>query len=94
MLALFGSSVSVALTANHTNASPVNVIAIVGAVFFLVMCMVLFGTGVCRLRDRGKSGFWIILYYLTPFALALPAIDPDGQRGSPDWGRPWNAGSR
>src|SRR4030088_748022 len=61
MLALFGSSVSVALTANYTNATPVNVIAvvvaIVGAVFFLVMCIVLFGTVVCRLRDRGKSGF-------------------------------------
>jgi uncharacterized membrane protein YhaH (DUF805 family) len=89
MLALFGSSVSVALTANYTNATPVNVIAvvvaIVGAVFFLVMCIVLFGTGVCRLRDRGKSGFWIILYYLAPFALALLAIDPDGQRESLDW---------
>jgi uncharacterized membrane protein YhaH (DUF805 family) len=46
---------------------------------------VLFGTGVCRLRDRGKSGFWIILYYLAPFALALLAIDPDGQRESLDW---------
>lgn len=89
MLGLFGSAVSVALTANHTNASPVNVVAIafaiVGAIFFLVMCMVLFGTGVCRLRDRGKSGFWIMPYYLMPFALALLAMDPDGQRGYLDW---------
>jgi uncharacterized membrane protein YhaH (DUF805 family) len=89
MLALFGSSVSVALTANYTNATPVNVIAvavaIVGAVFFLVMCIVLFGIGLCRLRDRGKSGFWIIPYYLAPFVLALLAIDPDGQRESLDW---------
>lgn len=84
MLALFASSVSVALTANYTNAPPVNVIAvgvaIVGAVFFLVMSMVLFGTSVCRLRDRGKSGFWIILYYPVPLMMALIAIDPDGQR--------------
>jgi uncharacterized membrane protein YhaH (DUF805 family) len=89
VLALFGSSVSVALTANCTNAPPVNflavAVAIAGAVFFLVMCIVLFGTGVCRLRDRGKSGFWIIPYYLAPFVLALLAIDPDGQRESLDW---------
>src|ERR1700716_3981753 len=76
MLALFGSSVSVALTANYTNATPVNVIAVVVAIF---------GTVFCRLCDRGKAGFWIILYYLAPFALALLAIDPDGQRESLDW---------
>jgi uncharacterized membrane protein YhaH (DUF805 family) len=83
MLALFAGSLSVALTANYTSAAPVNVIAagvaIVGAVFFLVMCIALFGTGVCRLHDHGKSGFWIILYYLVPFILAVLAIDPEGQ---------------
>ena len=67
MLALVASSLSVALTANYTSAPPVNVIAvvvaIVGCVIFLVMSIALFGTGVCRLNDRGKSGFWIVLYY-------------------------------
>src|SRR3979490_11300 len=89
MLALFGSSVSVALTANYTNAPPVNVIAvavaIVGAVFFLVMCIVLFGTGVCRLRDRGKSGFWIILYYLPPSHWRCLPFHPSGHRKSWTW---------
>jgi uncharacterized membrane protein YhaH (DUF805 family) len=65
--ALFVSSVSVALTANYTNASPVNVfaaaVAIVGVFIFLASCVAFFGTGVRRLHDRGKSGLWIILYY-------------------------------
>jgi uncharacterized membrane protein YhaH (DUF805 family) len=83
LLALFASSVSVALTANATNASPVNVVAvavaIVGAAIFLVASMVLFGTGVCRLHDRGRSGFWIILYYAVPFILAVLAMEPEGR---------------
>jgi uncharacterized membrane protein YhaH (DUF805 family) len=83
MLALFASSLSVALTANYTSAPPVNVIAvvvaIVGVLIFFVMSMVLFGTGVCRLHDRGKSGFWIVLYYPVPFILAVLAIAPEAQ---------------
>src|SRR5260370_19198088 len=77
MLALFASSLSVALTANYTSAPPVNVIAVVvalvGVLIFFVMSMVLFGTGVCRLHDLGKSGFWIVLYYPVPFILAVLA---------------------
>ena len=83
MLALFASSVSVALTANYTSTPPVNVIAvvvaIVGALIFLVMSMVVFGAGVCRLRDRGKSAFWIVLYYVVPCILAVLANGPEGQ---------------
>jgi len=49
MLALFASSLSVALTANYTSAPPVNVVAvvvaIVGVVIFFAMCVALFGVG-------------------------------------------------
>ena len=82
MLALFASSLSVALTANYTSAPPVKVavvVAIVGVVIFFAMCVALLGIGVRRLHDRGKSCFWIILYYLVPFILAVLAIDPEGQ---------------
>jgi uncharacterized membrane protein YhaH (DUF805 family) len=64
---LYASSISVALTSNATNASPVNIlavgVAIVGVVVFFATCVALFEIGVRRLHDRGKSGFWIALYY-------------------------------
>jgi uncharacterized membrane protein YhaH (DUF805 family) len=82
-LALIVALYSVVVTANQTSASPVNVlatvVAIAGVLLFLATCVASLGIGVWRLHDRGKSGFWIILYYPVPFIMALLAIDPEGQ---------------
>jgi uncharacterized membrane protein YhaH (DUF805 family) len=73
----------VLITANQTSRPPVNilatVVAIAGVLLFFASCIAALGIGVWRLHDRGKSGFWIILYYPVPVILALLAIDPDGQ---------------
>jgi uncharacterized membrane protein YhaH (DUF805 family) len=83
MLAFTTAYFSVLLTVNYTTARPVNYVAagvaIVGVVLFLATCAALFGIGVWRLHDRGKSGFWIVFYYAVPFVMALLAIDPEGQ---------------
>jgi uncharacterized membrane protein YhaH (DUF805 family) len=54
-------------------------VAIAGVLLFFATWIAAFGIGVWRLHDRGKSGFWIILYYPAPVILALLAINPDGQ---------------
>jgi uncharacterized membrane protein YhaH (DUF805 family) len=85
-LALIVALYSVVITANQTSARPVNVlatvVAIAGAVLFFATCVASLGIGIWRLHDRGKSGFWIILYYPVPVILALLAIDPEGQRAA------------
>jgi uncharacterized membrane protein YhaH (DUF805 family) len=57
-------------------------VAIAGA--FVAAGVALFVVGIWRLHDRGKSGFWIILYYPVPIILALLAIHPDRQGTVPD----------
>ena len=78
-LALIVALYSVVITANQTSAPPANVlatvVAIAGVLLFLAACVASLGIGVWRLHDRGKSGFWIILYYPVPFIMALLAID-------------------
>jgi uncharacterized membrane protein YhaH (DUF805 family) len=78
----------VAITANQTSRSPVNVlaavVAIAGVFIFVAACVALFVVGIWRLHDRGKSGFWIILYYPVPLILALLAIHPDRQGTVPE----------
>jgi uncharacterized membrane protein YhaH (DUF805 family) len=82
-LALIVALYSVVITVNQTSAPPVNVlatvVAITGVFVFVATCIALLGVGVWRLHDRGKSGFWIILYYAVPFVMALLAIDPEGR---------------
>jgi uncharacterized membrane protein YhaH (DUF805 family) len=82
-LALIVALYSVVITANQTSAPPVNVlatvVAIAGVLLFFATCIASLGIGVWRLHDRGKSGFWIILYYPVPFIMAFLAIDPEGQ---------------
>lgn len=56
------------------------VTAIMSVVIFLATWGAVSGVGVRRLHDRGKSGYWIILYYFVPFILAIAAMDPNGQR--------------
>ncbi|UZE50904.1 DUF805 domain-containing protein [Rhodopseudomonas sp. P2A-2r] len=67
-------------TVNQTSQSPVNVpatiAAIAGAFMFVAACVALVVIGVWRLHDRGKSGFWIVLYYGAPSVLALMAVGP------------------
>ncbi len=62
-------------TVNQTSHSPVNVpatiVAIAGAFIFVAACVALVIVGIWRLNDRGKSGFWIILYYPVPLIMAL-----------------------
>jgi uncharacterized membrane protein YhaH (DUF805 family) len=82
ILAFITGLYAVVITANQTSSGPVNVpatiVAIAGVFIFVAACAALFVVGIWRLHDRGKSGFWIILYYLAPFILALLAIDPEG----------------
>jgi uncharacterized membrane protein YhaH (DUF805 family) len=86
LLAAIVALSAVVLTANQTSRAPVNVpatvAALAGAFVFVASCVALFVVGVWRLRDRGKSGFWIVLYYALPFVLAVASIDPHGQRGA------------
>jgi uncharacterized membrane protein YhaH (DUF805 family) len=85
LLILIGSSIAVALTANATNATPVNVfaagVAIAGFFIGWAMAMALVGLGVRRLHDRGRSGFWILLYY--PVIPPVVFILFDGERFGP-----------
>ncbi|CAN5505627.1 hypothetical protein BH11PSE4_BH11PSE4_06600 [soil metagenome] len=70
---------SIALTINHSNIAAL--VLVVFAVFlFFATCVALLGAGVRRLHDRGKSGFWIILYYVVPAVLVVASMDPNGQR--------------
>jgi uncharacterized membrane protein YhaH (DUF805 family) len=75
------SSIAVALTANATNAAPVNVIAVGVALAGLLICwamgMALAGIGVRRLHDRGRSGFWILLYYSVVPVVPLGLFGPE-----------------
>ena len=34
----------------------------------------LISTGIRRLHDRGKSGWWLLLYYFAPSQLLIPAL--------------------
>ena len=82
ILAFIAAFYAVVVTANQTSRAPVNVpatiLAIAGVFIFVAACVAFFVVGIWRLHDRGKSGFWIIPYYLAPIILALLAIDPEG----------------
>jgi uncharacterized membrane protein YhaH (DUF805 family) len=79
-LALIVALFLVVGTVSQTSQSPVNVAAtiaaIAGAFIFVAACVALFVIGVWRLHDRGKSGFWIVVYYAVPSVLAVMAIGP------------------
>ena len=78
-LAFCVSFFSIALTNNQSNIAAL--VLVVFAVFlFFAACAALLGAGVRRLHDRGRSGFWIILYYVVPAALAVASMDPYGRR--------------
>ena len=82
-LAIITGLFAVVATVNQTSSAPVNVlatiVAITGALIFVAACAALFVVGIWRLHDRGKSGFWIILYYPIPTVMALLADGPETQ---------------
>jgi uncharacterized membrane protein YhaH (DUF805 family) len=55
------------------NAGPGDVSTLVavpiGIIFMLALTIAIAGAGVRRLHDRGKTGFWLILYYGAPLWL-------------------------
>jgi uncharacterized membrane protein YhaH (DUF805 family) len=81
MLAIIAGLIGVVGTVNQTSGGPVNVpatiVAAVGALIFVAGCVALFIVGIWRLHNRGKSGFWIILYYPVPPIMALLADGPE-----------------
>jgi uncharacterized membrane protein YhaH (DUF805 family) len=87
MLAFIAAYFLMILAIKYTSEGPIvsAVAAILSLLIFLATCVAFLGIGVRRLHDRGKSGFWIILYYVVPFILAIAAMDPDGQRDALDW---------
>jgi uncharacterized membrane protein YhaH (DUF805 family) len=70
---------SIVFSINQSNVAGV-VLVILAVFLFFATCVALLGAGVRRLHDRGKSGFWIILYYVVPAILAVASMDPDGRR--------------
>lgn len=70
---------SIVLTINNSNVIAF-VLVVIGVFLFFATCVALLGAGVRRLHDRGKSGFWIISYYVVPAVLVVLSADPNGQR--------------
>jgi uncharacterized membrane protein YhaH (DUF805 family) len=89
ILAFIAGLYAVVVTANQTSSGPVNVpatiMAVAGVFILVTACVALFFVGIWRLHDRGKSGFWIILYYAVPAILAMLAIDSEGQGTLPEY---------
>lgn len=81
MVAVYAGIYAVVATVNETSRSPVNIpatILSIGGLFIAVAaCVTLFIIGVLRLHDRGRSGFWIIPYYLSPAVTGLLADGPE-----------------
>jgi uncharacterized membrane protein YhaH (DUF805 family) len=73
-LASIAGLVALAVTGAMVDAHPGDTITLVmvpiGIIFILAMTIAIAGAGVRRLHDRGKSGFWLILYYGAPLWLS------------------------
>ncbi|CAN5267275.1 hypothetical protein BH10PSE11_BH10PSE11_03110 [soil metagenome] len=82
VLAVFVALWLILINVNKTSSGPVDTLAaaetIAGILIFFFACVMLFVVGVRRLRDRGKSGFWIIPYYVAPAIFGFLSIDPEG----------------
>jgi uncharacterized membrane protein YhaH (DUF805 family) len=89
MLAFTTAFVLIVPTINSTGTRLADYLALVVvaiAVFlFLATCVALLGAGVRRLHDRGKSGFWIVLYYLVPLMTAVWSVEPEGRGEGLGW---------
>jgi uncharacterized membrane protein YhaH (DUF805 family) len=66
-----------AVTGAMLDAHPGDAITLVmvpiGIIFILAMFIAIAGAGVRRLHDRGKTGFWLCLYYGAPLWLSKGA---------------------
>ena len=49
-------------------------LGIATVVYVVTILTGLVSTGIRRLRDRGKSGWWLLLYYFAPSQLLIPAL--------------------
>lgn len=69
-LGLIVGLVAFAVTGAMVDAHPGDTITLVmvpiGIIFILGMTIAIAGAGVRRLHDRGKTGFWLALYYGVP----------------------------
>jgi uncharacterized membrane protein YhaH (DUF805 family) len=51
----------------------------IGIAFILAMSVAIGGAGIRRLHDRGKTGYWLVLYYCVPlWALRHADFDAGG----------------
>lgn len=54
------------------------VLAFIWGIVFLIGCVVLiyasFAVGVKRLHDRGKSGLWLLAFYVLPYVIGVVAF--------------------
>ena len=70
VFALFAGMAAFVAAGILTNAGSSDAITLVmvpiGIIFLLSMTVLIASVGVRRLHDRGKSGFWLILYYSLP----------------------------
>jgi uncharacterized membrane protein YhaH (DUF805 family) len=77
LVALIVGLVAFAATGAMVDAHPGDTITLVmvpiGIIFILAMTIAIAGAGVRRLHDRGKSGFWLCLYYGAPLWLSKGA---------------------
>lgn len=77
LFALIAGLVALGLAGSVVNARPGDastLIAVpIGMVFMLGMSVAIAGAGVRRLHDRGKTGFWLLLYYCFPLWLSKGA---------------------
>jgi uncharacterized membrane protein YhaH (DUF805 family) len=83
VLAFVAAIVLVLSTVNKTGLWTF-VAVVIGVFLFFATCVALLGAGVRRLHDRGKSGFWIVPYYVAPAILAVLSIDPEGSGFVPE----------
>jgi len=74
LLALILGCVALAGVGIMVNAGPGDISTLVavpiGIIFMVVVSVAIASAGVRRLHDRGKSGFWLILYYGAPLWLS------------------------
>jgi uncharacterized membrane protein YhaH (DUF805 family) len=74
LLTLIVGLVAFAVTGAMLDAHPGDTITLgmvpIGIIFILGMTIAIAGAGVRRLHDRGKTGFWLALYYGAPLWLS------------------------
>ena len=50
----------------------------IGGIVFLILVWSSLATAIKRLHDRGKSGWWVLLFWVLPSALGMAADSMDG----------------